>query len=170
MMKLKTRFWTLLSLILIVGAFSYGANNLGKYNFYYATHMKHPKNQYPFVTATSMNTMPSNYLPNYTIANSTTEPPTCYIAKTNVIEKGDYLRLNSYSLAYAHSKEQFENGKSLYIDFSENGHLSNTEKKNMGQTLYRTLNDMQDELKRNSDRPLINLQWIYNWYFNWLNS
>ena len=34
----------------------------------------------------------------------------------------------------------------------------------MGQTLYHTLNDMQDELKRNSDRPLINLQWIYNWY------
>lgn len=33
MMKLKTWFWTLLSLILIVGAFSYGANNLGKYNF-----------------------------------------------------------------------------------------------------------------------------------------
>ena len=169
-MKLKTWFWTLLSLILIVGAFSYGANNLGKYNFYYATHMKHPKNQYPFVTATSMNTMPFNYLPNYTVANSTTEPPTCYIAKTNVIEKGDYLRLNSYSLSYAHSKKQFENGKLLNIEFSERGYLSKIEKEKMGQTLYLSLNDIQAELKHNSERPTINLQWIYNWYFKSTNK
>ncbi|EEW54505.1 hypothetical protein [Limosilactobacillus antri] len=169
-MKLRTWFWTLLSLILIVGVFSYGANNLGKYNFYYATHMKHPKNQYPFVTATSMNTMPFNYLPNYTVANSTTEPPTCYIAKTNVIEKGDYLRLNSYSLSYAHSKKQFENGKLLNIEFSERGYLSKIEKEKMGQTLYLSLNDIQAELKHNSERPTINLQWIYNWYFKSTNK
>ncbi|MFC2684375.1 MAG: hypothetical protein ACFN06_02470 [Limosilactobacillus oris] len=175
-MKLRTWFWTLLSLILIVGAFSYGANNLGKYNFYYATHMQHPEDQYPFIPALGMTNMPKSYLSNYKILNGSKKPLSVIsVEKGNVIKHGDYLMLTRNGISYAFSKAQFFKGSQIdydgiTIDFSEDGHLSSSEKKKMGQNLYSTLNNMQDELKRNSDRPLINLQWIYNWYFNWLNS
>ena len=166
-MKLRTWFWTLLSLILIVGAFSYGANNLGKYNFYYATHMKHPKNQYPFITALALTTIPPSYLPSYVVDNGDMDKQGVRgIEISNVKKRGDFLEAIPSILIYANSKTQYE--KTLgtyYIEFCEDGYLPKTEKKKMGQTIYHTLNDMQDELKRNSDRPLINLQWIYNWYF-----
>lgn len=166
-MKLRTWFWTLLSLILIVGAFSYGANNLGKYNFYYATHMKHPKNQYPFITALALTTIPPSYLPSYVVDNGDMDKQGVRgIEISNVKKRGDFLEAIPSILIYANSKTQYEKTEgTYYIEFSEDGYLPKTEKKKMGQTLYHTLNDMQDELKRNSDRPLINLQWIYNWYF-----
>ena len=166
-MKLRTWFWTLLSLILIVGTFSYGANNLGKYNFYYATHMKHPKNQYPFITALALTTIPPSYLPSYVVDNGDMDKQGVRgIEISNVKKRGDFLEAIPSILIYANSKTQYEKtGGTYYIEFSEDGYLPKTEKKKMGQTLYHTLNDMQDELKRNSDRPLINLQWIYNWYF-----
>ncbi len=41
---------------------SYSAYNIVRYNYYYATHMKHPQNQYPFVDALARTNMPATSL------------------------------------------------------------------------------------------------------------
>ena len=130
-MKLRTWFWTLLSLILIVGTFSYGANNLGKYNFYYATHMKHPKNQYPFITALALTTIPPSYLPSYVVDNGDMDKQGVRgIEISNVKKRGDFLEAIPSILIYANSKTQYEKTEgTYYIEFSEDGYLPKTEKK-----------------------------------------
>ncbi|MFC2684138.1 MAG: hypothetical protein ACFN06_01235 [Limosilactobacillus oris] len=146
---------------------SYSAYNIVRYNYYYATHMKHPQNQYPFVDALARTNMPAHYLPNYHVQNFSKEGlhgfHNATITKENVLQPGDYLEIASDQLSYAYSKEEFKDYKTKDIDFDSNGTLSHGQK--VSPRLRRVLNTVQAELKSHCDRPPINLQWVYNWYF-----
>lgn len=157
----------LLSIILSMVIPAYSAYSIIRYNYYYATHMKHPQNQYPFVDVLARTNMPAHYLPNYNVQNFSKEGlhgfHNATVTKENVLQPGDYLEIASDQLSYAYSKEEFKDYKIKDIDFDSNGTLSHGQK--VSPQLQRILNEVQAELKSHSDRPPINLQWIYNWYF-----
>lgn len=122
----------LLSIILSMVIPAYSAYSIIRYNYYYATHMKHPQNQYPFVDVLARTNMPAHYLPNYNVQNFSKEGlhgfHNATVTKENVLQPGDYLEIASDQLSYAYSKEEFKDYKIKDIDFDSNGTLSHGQK------------------------------------------
>ncbi|MDO4458232.1 MAG: hypothetical protein Q4B83_07955 [Ligilactobacillus murinus] len=169
---MKKKLWIAISILTLLGlwAIMYIPYNLEEYNYYYATHMKHRRYQYTFLPALRISKLPPEYLPEFyieyfkkkDIQNNT-------LTKQNVIRKGDYLEIRPSFISYATSKKNFDNSDvTALAGPTPNGTITPYDRKDLGKGLLEAFSDIQAELKRNSKKPLINLQKIYNWYFNWL--
>lgn len=146
--------------------------NLRNNAYYYATHMTHKSNQYPFVSLLNGHYLPNNYVPGYKAQNlnsSVREQDIMWVLKRNLERKGDLLRLTRYSITY----ELNENDswpKEYKIYFKDNG-IYNGENKSKNMPSYSekltlsNLNNIQNEIKQNTPKPKVNLQWIWNVWF-----
>ncbi|EEW54483.1 hypothetical protein HMPREF0494_0371 [Limosilactobacillus antri DSM 16041] len=171
-MSMKKKLWIAISILTLLGlwAIMYIPYNLEEYNYYYATHMKHKSDQYTFLAALKLSKLPSKYLPEYHIEyfkKKDIEYNT--LTKQSVLKKGDYLMIRPSYISYATSKKNFDNSEvTALAGPTADGTIEPYAKKDLGKGLLQVFSDIQTELKRNSKKPLINLQKIYNWYFNWL--
>ena len=171
---MKKKLWITIGILALLSlwAIMYVPYNLEEYNYYYATHMKHKSDQYPFISALGMAKMPPEYLPDYRVeyfSKRDTQDNT--LTKQNVLKKGDYLMIYSSYFLYASSKKEFHNGNfSGFPLFSSDGTLLSSGKSKLDKQLIAVLDDTQNELKHNSKKPLINLQTLYDREFNSMNG
>ena len=169
---MKKKLWITIGILALLGlwAIMYVPYNLEEYNYYYATHMKHRRYQYPFLPALGLTKLPPEYLPEFHIEYfKKKDIQDNTLTKQNVIRKGDYLEIRPSFISYATSKKNFNNDDVVGLAVPDStGTIIPYDRKDLGKGLLQVLNDTQAELKRNSEKPLINLQKIYNWYFNWL--
>ncbi|MBB1123323.1 hypothetical protein [Limosilactobacillus albertensis] len=136
--------------------------NLHYHAYYYATHMKNNNSKYyRFVPLLGNNYLPDNYVPSYQVVHQDLREATLNeVKKTG--KKGDSFRLMPELVEY-----KPKNGKKVsYIILSRDGKLIDTKKElKHEKKAYRYLNDVENEIRQNSRRPIINLQWLWNmWY------
>ncbi|MBD5807275.1 hypothetical protein [Limosilactobacillus walteri] len=143
--------------------------NLHYYAYYYATHMKDSGNRYyRFSPLLGNNYLPQSYVPGYEIEYTDLREATKnVVTKENVLVKGDKFEVNPDFTNYYPDKTK---DNYYYIDFLSNGKVSEDGgeghlSKNTKRKAYYCLNQFQQTLKANSRRPIINIQWIWNiWY------
>ena len=135
--------------------------NLHYHAYYYATHMKDNSRYYRFVPLLGNNYLPDNYVPSYQVVHQDLREATLYeVRKTE--KTGDRFRLMPELVEY-----KLKNDKKVsYIILNRDGKLLDTKKElKHEKKAYRYLNNVENEIKQHSRRPIINLQWIWNiWY------
>lgn len=139
--------------------------NLHYHAYYYATHTQKKKDHYPFVMLLDSNYLPASYVPSYNVENDDKRGSYIVsISKRQVRTGKDIVELNGAHIRY--SKDY--NDPSYYLDnlasfsFSENGVINEYYKignppKNAKQEMLHALEQIQSEIKQNSEKPLINL-------------
>lgn len=144
--------------------------NLRSNAYYYATHMPRNSKQYPFVPVLLGHRLPSNYVPGYEIKNigSTRGPLIMEIDKKNVKAGGDILKISEHFITYIPKKANYYNRYTIFI--TEDGSYDGYEKgKNIPvyskKLTVNHLNRVQKEIKQNTPKPKVNLQWIWNLWF-----
>ncbi|WP_225209069.1 hypothetical protein [Limosilactobacillus walteri] len=103
--------------------------NLRSNAYYYATHMPHKKNQYPFVPVLLGHWLPEKYVPGYETRNagSTRGPIMMQVSKKNIKKSGDILELSLHGISYApQEKDWMINKYAVY--FSNDGTCENYSK------------------------------------------
>ena len=151
--------------------------NLHYHAYYYATHMKDDGDKYyRFAPLLGNNYLPQSYVPGYKVEHiDLREATNNIIIKDNILKKGDKLEIDFNSSNYYPNKNKddyysisFENdGKVYSIDIVySNGKEEKLSKNNITRKrAYSSLNQFNETLKENSRRPIINLQWLWNmWY------
>ena len=146
--------------------------NLYRNVYYYATHMPHKSNQYPFVTLLDGFYLPSSYVPGYEakkMTSSVRDPKTMWVSKEDVNQVDDSLLLTTHSIEYMPQKSQDEKNYTIYFD--EYGDYDGYSKEKgvpsySRKLLLTHLNIIQNEIKQNAPKPKVNLQWIWNIWFN----
>ncbi|MFC2684376.1 MAG: hypothetical protein ACFN06_02475 [Limosilactobacillus oris] len=123
---MKKKLWITISVLALLGlwAIVYIPYNLKEYNYYYATHMKHKNDQYPFISALGMAKMPPESLPDYHVeyfSKRDTQDNT--LTKQNVLKKGDYLMIYSSDFLYASLKKEFHNDNFLVSPYFQTTEL-----------------------------------------------
>ncbi|MFR0608811.1 hypothetical protein ACLUV9_10620 [Limosilactobacillus balticus] len=148
--------------------------NLHHNAYYYATHTQQQKNRYLFVTLLDSNYLPASYVPGYNVENDDKRGSyTVSINKKRIHTEQDIVELNGAHIRY--SKDY--NDPNYYLNnlasfsFSENGVINEYYKignppKNAKQEMKHALEQIQSEIKQNSEKPLINIQWLWNLWFS----
>lgn len=147
--------------------------NLQSNAYYYATHMPHKSNQYPFVPILSGHYLPGEYVPGYYTKNtgSTRGPILMKITREGIRKRHDILQIKGGSAFYALSTSERMVGNSyeLYFFKHNNGTVDSENSKNMPnysrKLIYDELNKIQNEIKQNTPKPKVNLQWVWNVWF-----
>lgn len=168
---MKKKIWITIGILALLGLWTimYVPYNLKEYNYYYATHMEHKRNQYPFISALGRSKLPKNYLPDTQILSIEERDQSINkILQSNIINHGDQINIYWNFISYQPAKKDggSKNTKLIFID--NYGNVEKESKKEMTKQLSDYLNQLQAQIKHHSEKPLINLQKIYNWYFNWL--
>ena len=147
--------------------------NFHRNAYYYATHMPHKSNQYPFVTLLDGFYLPSSYVPGYTSRNSNApsvrDPISMQVEKKSIKTQKDMIEVDDCAIFYLPKKGEFANAG--LISFDEYGNYDSYSKgKNIPsdsrKLLLTHLNKIQNEIKQNAPKPKVNLQWIWNIWFN----
>ncbi|MRN07578.1 hypothetical protein EAI26_09335 [Lactobacillus sp. 0.1XD8-4] len=145
--------------------------NLRSNAYYYATHMPHKKNQYPFVPVLLGHWLPEKYVPGYQTKNygATRGPVMMQVSKRNIKEKNDIFMLTEHTATYAPKEGDWlisrygiyfdESG--TYDDYSKDKGIPAYSK----ELVTRHLKNVQNEIKQNAPKPKVNLQWIWNVWF-----
>ena len=148
--------------------------NLHFHAYYYATHMHQQKKQYPFVTLLGSNYLPQTYVPSYKVKNK--DLIGSYLVTVKLSKGNKLIELDhNYMSYYNDTKKKDYYLQDYYsLSFSDNGSIDESIKdgtipKNANPLLYRNLEQIQAEIKQNSSRPLINLQWLWNIWFKHSN-
>lgn len=154
-------------------------NILGN-GYYYATHGKYQNDNknYPFVYWLANHELPKEYVPSYKVrivwdAMSSNS----YVSTENIYDRADSFAMNRYGGSYF-LPEKKANGTYYDIDINagkvigegvKEGKLDKDSRKEARRRAYTLLNDVRSEIRENSKPPKINLQWIFNWYFQWIS-
>lgn len=145
--------------------------NLHNNAYYYATHMPHNNKQYPFVPILLGHYLPKNYVPGYQTKNygATRGPIMMQVSKRNIKEKNDIFMLTEHTATYAPKEGDWlisrygiyfdESG--TYDDYSKDKGIPAYSK----ELVTRHLKNVQNEIKQNTPKPKVNLQWIWNIWF-----
>ena len=144
--------------------------NLHSNAYYYATHTHQRKNQYPFVTLLDSNYLSPNYVPGYKVQNE--DRRGSYQVTIRRPDGKSFLKLKGFAITY------YRNGtddhyylKDFYvISFSRYGIINGKAKDGRVPSkaenfLYSNLEKIQSEIKNNTSKPLINIQWIWDFWF-----
>ncbi|QDR73632.1 hypothetical protein FOD75_11080 (plasmid) [Limosilactobacillus reuteri] len=146
--------------------------NLHRNAYYYATHMPHKSNQYPFITLLNGFYLPSSYVPGYKSRNlnasSIRDPIIMQIEKKSIKTQNDMIAVEKCAVFYLPTKGEFANsdiisfnGYGDYNDYSTAKDVPAYSRK----LLLAHLNNIQSEIKQNALKPKVNLQWIWNVWF-----
>jgi hypothetical protein len=146
--------------------------NFRRYGFYYATHMPHAKDEYPFVREIAHSAFPESVNRKYqNVINQDRGKrlqSSGYVFANNVYRKGDELYITPDYVSYTpfHSEESIAD---VSYDFSSFRYRLKNEdyfelKKNprYRKEVLKMLSVLEKRLKRESPQPKINLQWLYN--------
>ena len=144
--------------------------NLRSNAYYYATHMPHNSKQYPFVLLLNGHYLPAKYVPGYKVKNfgSTRGPLIMEIDKKSVKVDGDILRISEHFITYIPKESNYYNRYTIFIteDGSYDGYAKG---KNIPfyskKITFHHLNRVQNEIKQNTPKPKVNLQWVWNVWF-----
>ncbi|MCD7131463.1 hypothetical protein [Limosilactobacillus balticus] len=145
--------------------------NLQSNAYYYATHMPHNRKQYPFIPVLLGHWLPARYTPGYETRNtgSTRGPLIIRLTKDNLQRKGDFLEIDEYAAVYSLTRADQMTDDNYGLYFSNNGKVKQEIKQNMPnysrKLIYNELNYVQNEIKQNTPKPKVNLQWIWNVWF-----
>ncbi|MDK8115608.1 hypothetical protein QP705_00115 [Limosilactobacillus reuteri] len=145
--------------------------NLRNNAYYYATHMPHKRNQYPFVPILSGHFLPGNDVSEYKAENtgSTRGPIKMDLTKRSIQRNGDLLEIDEKSAVYSLKPSGQITGDNYGLYFSNNGKVEEEIQKNIPnysrKLIYDELNKIQNEIKQNTPKPKVNLQWIWNIWF-----
>ena len=146
--------------------------NFHRNAYYYATHMPHKSNQYPFVTLLDGFYLPSSYVPGYEAERTTSsvrDPDIMWVFKKKLKTNKDMLRLSDNAIAYIPNRSNEYNNYRIFFD--EYGNYDGYSKEKgvpsySRKLLLTHLNKLQNEIKQNAPKPKVNLQWIWNIWFN----
>ena len=146
--------------------------NLHRNAYYYATHMPHKSNQYPFVPLLAEHKLPSSYVPGYkseSYSSSVRDPTDRWVLKENIKQIGDSFTLTDGAAIYSLDKP-FQIVSARYaIYFLNNGYIVEEKRGKISHTAkkitFNCLNNIQNEIKQNALKPKVNLQWIWNIWF-----
>ncbi len=138
--------------------------------YYYATHIHHEKNQYPFVTLLDSNYLPQDYVPDYKVQSKDLRGG--YQSSIQLSDGPGLIKLDGFSMTYyANATRKSYYLQDFYvISFSRYGIVDEETKTGTVPTkakrvLYQNLGKIQSEIKNNSEKPLINIQWLWNIWF-----
>jgi hypothetical protein len=167
---------TLLTVYVVVAATIFFCGcNLYHYAFYYATHMPHNKNEYPVVREIVRHRLPNSVNKKYHSninANEGTrdEFVSGGLSARNVFKKGDVWTLDMHGASYYPNDI---GGSMIFFDFETKYRIgkfyadSDINPKTESFKVTDPLKDLTYQLKDESLKPIINLQWLYNlWYQN----
>ena len=141
--------------------------------YYYATHTQQQKNRYPFVTLLDSNYLPASYVPDYNVEND--DKRGSYIVTVNKREietNFDIIEVSDTDIFFSkdyRDKNYYLNNNASF-SFTEHGTINGYYKigkppKNAKQEMTHALEQIQSEIKQNSEKPLINIQWLWNLWF-----
>lgn len=142
--------------------------------YYYATHIHHEKNQYPFVVLLNSNYLPRSYVSDYGVENDDKRGSYMVrISKKRIHTNYDIIDLTDSSILYSsnYNDESYYLNDCAKFTFAENGMIDGYYRegvppKNAKKVLRHSLNRIQAEIKQNSEKPLINIQWLWNIWFS----
>ena len=141
--------------------------------YYYATHTHYKENQYPFITLLNTNYLPANYVSNYIVEND--DKRGSYIVTINkkrIETNSDIIEVSDtyifFSKDYRDRNYYLNNNASF--SFTEHGTINGYYRrgnppKNAKKEIIYALDQIQSEIKQNSEKPLINIQWIWDFWF-----
>ena len=166
---MKKKLWITISIFTLFGlwAIMYIPYNLKEYNYYYATHMKHKSNQYPFIPALGRSKLPNSYLPDTQISSIEERDQSINkISQSNIINHGDQINIYWDFISYQPAKQDggSKNTKLIFVD--NYGNVEKESKKEMTRQLSNYLEQLQAQIKPHSEKPVINLQSVYNHKYN----
>lgn len=158
-------------------------NILGN-GYYYATHGKYQNDNknYPFVYWLANHELPKEYVPSYEVTiDSRLFANVSSVSSKNIYGKEDAFELSWGGPSY-YPEAKYDrygnfdiNSDHYYISMSTGkidgeGELDKViDKQEARRRAYTLLNDVRSEIRENSKSPKINLQWIFNWYFQWIS-
>ncbi|MRH72224.1 hypothetical protein GIX77_06895 [Lactobacillus reuteri] len=155
--------------------------NLHYNAYYYATHMPHKRNQYPFIAVINVRSdvpIARKYVPGYKIKyfGDVREGFNPQIQRKNIAQDNDLLNILQTDAEYYPNasdanfdNENIEDDK-FTIDFESDGKIDKIERgkgmPNYAEKLILSeLDRIQSEIKHNVPEPSINLQWLWNMKF-----
>lgn len=146
--------------------------NLHYHAYYYATHMEDNNSKYyRFAPLLGNNYLPQSYVPGYEVDHiDLREATNNIVTKKNIFEKGDKFEIDFNSADYYPDRHK----DTFYsLSFSDdNRALSDKGQDKLPKVVkkraYASLNRFNQTLKEHSRRPIINIQWLWNvWYQVW---
>lgn len=150
-------------------------NNLHQYAYYYASHMERRKHDYPAINMTNYVKFNHKLLSGYDVSvsgpNRKSGTYNTEFIKRNVVTSGDIVLINrNYGeVLYYSSLEKLKN-----FDYEDNDELfSDSAWRNVTpvynkklsphqKVLYQVLDDIENQIKKNSPKPTVNLQWLFD--------
>jgi hypothetical protein len=150
----------------------YCVHNLHHFAYYYATHMPHAQNEYPFIRELDVRKIPESVNKDFPNAHNLDERKGGGVGASNLFQKGDYWSLGEDGLAYYPDFDgNFD--QIIFYDINHKFRLGKVEYSDLTpspkdyQRTIGVLKKLEKRLKNESPKPVINLQWIYNlWYQN----
>lgn len=147
-------------------------NNLHQYAYYYASHMERRKHDYPAINMTNYVKFNHKLLSGYDVSvsgpNRKSGTYNTEFIKRNVIKIGDKIWINQTSEAVEYypnlENKEPKDSDVLYGDGAwRNVHPFDSKESSEHQIiLYKTLDDIESQIKQNSPKPTINLQWLFD--------
>lgn len=149
--------------------------NLHYNAYYYATHMPHKRNQYPFIAVMRVRSdepLPRKYVPGYKIEyfGDVREGFWPQIQGKNIAQDNDLLRISGIDAEYylnASDADADSEDSKFTIDFESDGKIFRIERdkgipKYSKKLIFNKLDHIQSEIKQRVPEPSINLQWLWN--------
>lgn len=142
--------------------------------YYYATHTHYKKNQYPFITLLDTNYLPANYVSEYTVENDDKRGSYIVtISKKKIETNYDIIEVSDTDIFFSkdYRDENYYLNNNASFSFTQYGTINGYYKrgnppKNAKQKMDQALKQIQSEIKQNSEKPLINIQWLWNLWFS----
>lgn len=166
-----------LLLSIAVGAVSargYVPLNLHLHQYYYVTRMPHRRHTYPYLTLLMEHQLHEDdlgalasingYRISYDYNGGISASYRTIIKGRDLLKMGDYFEITDSLLSYSLDSSDFENARNtVELYFDDLGRLESVDRKGTGRDVsisrfWPLLDQVEDQLRKNSSRPLINLQ------------
>jgi hypothetical protein len=169
-MKLQKYKLIIVSIILSLLILCYGYCNLRYYAYYYATHMPHEKNEYPIIRELSVRTFPESVNKDYPNDFNRNSKWRGRVQIGETLENGKVWIWELDDTGLTYQPDYYDNYHQIVIyDINRNYCLGKADyegtpkpSRKDARRAVKILDHLTQRLKNESPRPIINLQWLYN--------
>ncbi|WP_242362156.1 hypothetical protein [Limosilactobacillus antri] len=157
-----------------VAAWGYVPLNLHLHQYYYVTRMPHRRHTYPYLTLLMEHQLHEDdlgalasingYRISYDYNGGISASYRTIIKGRDLLKMGDYFEITDSLLSYSLDSSDFENARNTVdLYFDDRGRLESFDRKGTGRDVpvsrfWPLLDQVEDQLQKNSSRPLISLQ------------
>jgi hypothetical protein len=145
----------------------YCVHNLHHFAYYYATHMPHGKNEYPFIRELDVRKIPESVNKDFPNAHNLDERKGGGIDTGGLFQANDSWSVDENFLTYFPNYKKNSDQAIIYTitsnySLSKPSYYHLTPSPKDYQRTVGVLKKLEKRLKNESPKPIINLQWLYN--------